>query len=74
MDGRRYQNMDARERLGTKLLYKAHVSHSYWMANDFEKGVLRPPMFDKNQALSIIEMYDNIREKDDNKKGFSGGL
>ena len=48
---------DTEELLGRLLLTQARISFRYWHSGSGTRGILKAPMFDKNQSERILSMY-----------------
>ena len=57
--------MDATSNLGAWVIHEARASYNYWLANDLEKVIINPPVFDRNQCINILNMFDDMRTNDD---------
>jgi hypothetical protein len=64
--------MDATANLGALVIHEARASYAYWLANDFEKVLINPPMFDRNQANLILNTFDDMRTENDRKNNIPG--
>jgi hypothetical protein len=56
---------DAKIIFADVILVEAKKSITYWNTNPYLKELTQPPMFDLNQSIRIIELYEELHNERD---------